>query len=363
MKFKVNVSNIGVKINAILLHTDESILGVSIGNGYKVEKVQVNNEFAFFNNIVDGKGKLKVDYFGSKLVELEPNGDENIFLVRFFKDDLLSIEPPTLQSGINDLDSIFDFEEQIKGYYEKEFGFLNNAVTLFQLFKRGNIGIREVNARFKYTVLGVTTQNNINSSIHDANIVRPNKYSLNSNEIIDINKFVNKHIRADSFDRSRQITGGNYCVSKEFEMLTPISNKFTFGLKQIELSAGFEQFITAMEMLLLKKDERGKKEILSKRTASLLGSNNAEVINIYNNMRNYYSYRSESLHEGDGSNITMNKLGELENIVRESIKKYLIYCENEIMLKPNVTWEEIKSKKISDLKNLVVNYKSNGILP
>ena len=216
MKFKVNMSNIGVKINAILLHTDESILGVSIGNGYKVEKVQINNEFAFFNNIVDGRGKLKTDYLGSRLVELDPNGDENIFLVRFFKDDLLSIESPTLQSGINDLDSIFDFEDQIMDYCEKEFGFLNNAVTLFQLFKQGNIGIRQVNSRFKYTVLGITTKNSIDNSIHDANIVRPNKYSLNSNEITDINKFVNKHIRVDSFGRSRQITGGNYYVSKEF---------------------------------------------------------------------------------------------------------------------------------------------------
>ena len=44
--------------------------------------------------------------------------------------------------------------------------------------------------------------------------------------------------------------------------------------------------------------------MLSNRIAVLLGKNDAEVVGIHDKMLDFYRYRSESLHEGDGSNIS-----------------------------------------------------------
>lgn len=363
MEFRVNVSDIKVKMSTILLYVDETFIDVNVGNGYRAEKFQFDKGFQYYDNIVDGKGRLKIDYMGSRIIEQDSSGVDKVYFVRLFKDDLLSIEEPILQSGVSYSDSKFDFKEQLEDYYEKEFAYLNNSISLLQLFKRGNIGVREVNASFKYNVMGIMNQNrNINSSIHDANIIRSEKYTLTNDEIEEINEFISKHIKVETSNTSKSINERNYYVSKEFEMLSPIINEFTFGLKQVDLPTGFEQFTTAMEMLLLEKNERGKKEALAKRTASLLGSSDTDVSSIYNKMKNYYRFRSESLHEGDGSNITICELSELENIVRGAIKKYLTYCENEILQQSSVKWIEIKAKKISDLKNLVTSYKATGVL-
>lgn len=358
------MSDVEVKMSMILLYVDETFIDVNVGNGYRAEKFQLDKVFQYYDNIVDGKGRLKIDYMGSRIIEQDSSGVDKVYFVRLFKDDLFSIEEPILHRGVRYSYSKFDFKEQIENYYEKEFAYINNSISLLQLFKRGNIGVREVNASFKYNAMGKMNQNrNINSSIHDANIIRSDKYTLTKDEIEEINEFISKHIKVETSNTSKAINERKYYVSKEFEMLSPIINEFTFGLKQVDLPTGFEQFTTAMEMLLLEKNERGKKEALAKRTASLLGSSDTDVYSIYNKMKNYYRFRSESLHEGDGSNITICELSEFENIVRGAIKKYLTFCENEFIQQHSVNWVEIRAKKISDLKNLVTSYKANGVLP
>ena len=49
------------------------------------------------------------------------------------------------------------------------------------------------------------------------------------------------------------------------------------------MSTGFEQYTTALEMTLLAKGERGKKEALSKRVAVLLESDTQRIQDIVRN--------------------------------------------------------------------------------
>ena len=134
-------------------------------------------------------------------------------------------------------------------------------------------------------------------------------------------------------------------------------------MEQTDEATGFEQYTTALEMTMLATGQQGKKQVLSKRTAVLLESNPADITALYNRMLDFYRFRSESLHEGDGQNITSAELLEMEGIVRRVIQKYLSYVSSRIALRPTVTWDELKTEKINDLKNDVQAAVSAGILP
>ena len=80
-------------------------------------------------------------------------------------------------------------------------------------------------------------------------------------------------------------------------------------------------------------------------------------------MLSYYRFRSESLHEGSGANISTTELHSLEEYVRSVLKKCLVRCKQEITVNAATTWEEVKLKIIADLKAGVIDAKSAGILP
>ena len=367
MAFTAHISDIQVKINTVLLYADESILELNIGNGYSTEKIRIE-ELPIYEQITDRRGQLGINYLGSKLTG--PDGvdtetfSEIVSLVHLYKEDTFTVKPPIMEKGIQYSDSQLDCHEQLDAYKDKEFRYLNSIISLLQIFKKGNIGLKEIFFEFKYTVMNFINQTkNGCIDIQDVNIVRQTKYILLPNEVTACNSFIAKHM-GNKPDGTRRLNSDGSCyISLEFRMMNPIINEFAFGLKQIDIPTGFEQFTTALEMTLLATNEKGKKEALSRRIAVLLENTDSEVTTLYNKMKNFYRYRSESLHEGDGSNITNMELEELEDIVRKVIQKYLIVCEAEIIANPSTTWDIIKAKKIYDLKNIVIGYKMRGILP
>ena len=362
MAFTAHISDILVKINTVLLYADESVLALDIGNGYAIQKLRIE-ELPIYEQIIDRRGQLDINYLGSKLTA--PDGVGSIVsLVQLHKEDTFTVNPPIMEKDIRYSDSQFDCHEQLDAYKDKEFWYLNSIISLLQIFKKGNIGVKEIFFEFKYTVMNFINQTkNSCIDIQDANIVRQTKYILLPNEVIVCNSFIAKHM-GNNPDGTRRVNSDGSCyISPEFRMMNPIINEFTFGLKQIDIPTGFEQFTTALEMTFLATNEQGKKEALSRRVAVLLENTDSEVTILYNKMKNFYRYRSESLHEGDGSNITNVELEELEDIVRKVIQKYLIFCEEEIIANLSTTWDIVKAKKIHDLKNIVIGYKTRGILP
>ena len=116
-------------------------------------------------------------------------------------------------------------------------------------------------------------------------------------------------------------------------------------------------------MILLEHYQKCKKQVLANRVAVLLGTNQSDVQNLYQKMTQFYRLRSESLHDGNGSNVTQFEFRELEEITRQVLRKCLIRCKNELLIIPNTTWDEIKASLISELKSQVLMYKNSGVLP
>ena len=153
----------------------------------------------------------------------------------------------------------------------------------------------------------------------------------------------------------------DYC-GKPYALLKNSIDEFSWGLEQIDVPTGFEQFTTALEMTLLPRNQSGKKQMLANRISAILGKTPMEVQQIHQNILNYYRFRSESLHEGNGTNITDSELYELENITREVMKKCLIRCKTEYESNHNITWDTVKNMIMCDLIAKVETLKTAGIL-
>ena len=76
--------------------------------------------------------------------------------------------------------------------------------------------------------------------------------------------------------------------------------------------------VTAFEMIFLKK-EKCKKEKLAKRSAVYFGDSDAEIFQIYQEIKLCYSERSNYVHEGKSIQDSENKLRFLRNLLRKFI--------------------------------------------
>lgn len=329
--------DINVKIDAILQNCDESIMSLNFGREYQIRKVYFE-DLSFKNKIVNGNNRIDICYLNSKMTDQA--GDYFICLCKES-----SFPPPEIiiEPGVVINDKIYD--EPLSDYNEEEMAYLFKIFSLLHLFKSGNIGYSQVFFEYHYKLLGLidgTHDNTTNNSTR--NIADTRKYLLTDNEVIECNTFLQDYLGV------------------EYDLLKSCIEEFVWGLEQMDEPTGFEQYTTTLEMLLLETDERGKKEKLSKRISVLLESDSADITNLYNKMKNYYRYRSESLHEGNGNNITTTELRELEEIVRKALKKYLVYCKGVLQTNPSITWAAVKTAKIEELKNIVTTNINSGVL-
>ncbi len=332
------MSDINVKIDSILQNCDESIISLNFGRDYQIKKVYFD-DLSFKNKIVNGNNRIDICYLSSKMTD--QIGD---YFICLCKEGTFPPPEIIIQPGVVIDDRIYD--EPLSNYTNEEMAFIFRNFSLLHLFKNGNIGYSQVFFEYHYKLLGFMDGSYDHTSNNTArNIADTRKYSLTNDEIIECNTFLQDYSGA------------------EYDLLKNCIEEFVWGLDQMDEPTGFEQYTTALEMLLLETDERGKKEKLSKRISVLLESAPSDIINLYNKMKNYYRYRSESLHEGNGNNITTLELRELEEIIRKALKKYLIYCKGVLQSNPYITWSEIKTAKIEELKNLVTSNINLGILP
>lgn len=317
-------------IYGVILNCDDSILDLKLGNGYILEKKYLN-ELPFKNKITDGEGKLTIDYVGSQLSDKTGN-----YFVCIRKEDRYSVELPELHSKIVLTDCDFTCEDQINEYVRKQMQYLHKIFSFLHLFKAGNIGFVQLFFEQKYTTMGFITNNfKHTENCISKNIIDDRKFCLDKKELIGCNSFLAK------YDDAVYMT------------LKDSIDEFIWGLEQIDISTGFEQYTTALEMTMLSKGQKNKKEVLAKRVATLLESDSTARQILYNKMKDYYRYRSESLHEGNGQNISSNELLELEDIVRRVLVTYLDYCKQEKSTNPAMSWEQIKKNKIQDMISVV----------
>ena len=332
--------DVNATVSGILMCCDDSVLGINFGKDYQIKKIYFD-DLPFKDRITNGQGMLTVDYFSSRLYD-----SEKVYFMCIEKEATFQIAGLQLdpQKRVY-TDRDFDCQDQIQPWKESENKFLYEMIALLHLFKSGNVGFRDVFYHFEYNT-GIMN-NKVNNKNHQEtrNVLDERKFSLTEDEVSSCNHFLAEY------------------SGKAFELMRPCIDEFAWGLEQIDPPTGFEQYTTALEMTLLKRDQQGKKQSLAKRVAVMVGASDADIQRSHQQMLNFYRFRSESLHEGDGNSISDVELRELEEIVREVLRKCLQRCKSELSTNANVTWNEIKAKIIDDLKNQVTILKTRGVLP
>ena len=301
-------------------------------------------DLPFRQKIVDGSNHVDAQYFNS-IIHTE---NQQLFIC-LTKTDSFQIPgfekeiPADAKLVIINPDD-FLCSDQLAPYQESEKQYLQRFFNMLRLFQSGNIGM--YHTFFNYTYGAGILRNTLNNTVRNEsrNIADRRKYLVSPEKISEIEKFISDY-------------QGN-----EYTMLISCINEFIWGLEQIDMATGFEQCTTALEMILLEKNENGKKKVLANRIAMLIGGLSSQATCLQSKMQHYYRFRSESLHEGDNSNITQVDFYDLQDIVRCVIKKTLERCKLEIGLDPAIDWDSVKAKQINDLKAQVINAKSAGIL-
>lgn len=333
--------DVKVSISGIIMCCDESLCRLALGRGYTIEKCDLDTLF-YKDKITNGRGNLDTDYFGSRIIE-----DEKVFFICIKKDDVIQIEGPNFSASkrvISDKDCMC--EDELEQYMDTEMEYLNERINLLRLFKPGNIGLLDVFFHYSFTVMGfIKTTVDHCSHNQTRNTIASDRFTLNEAEVILCNQWLN-----------------DYC-NMPYDLLKNSIDEFSWGLEQIDIPTGFEQYTTALEMTLLPQNQPGKKQMLANRISVILGNTPEEIQQIHQKVLDFYRFRSESLHEGNGSNISGLELHELENMTREVLKKCLICCKTECSSNPGVTWNTVKNLIINDLISRINIYKNSGILP
>ena len=330
--------NATVKVGGIIMFCDESVLGVCFGNGYSIAKVYYD-DLPYKDKITDGRGQLAIPYLRS--VKKDEHGK---YFVCLKKETAYQMRPPQhIVPGVYTNEQL-RCEDQVSEFDDKENQYLHKIFSLLHLFKAGNIGTKQIffEHSFSYGLINNTVMRTSDNVVR--NVVDDREFSLGDTELENCNNFLATYSGA------------------EYTLLKDNIDEFIQGLSATHHSIGFEQFTTALEMTLLDRGQQEKKKVLSKRVAVLLEDTSANIAQLYTKMKDFYRYRSESLHEGAVHNISQTERFELENIVRCVLKKCLQRCTTELALNAAVTWDEIKGKIIDDLKTKVAAEIAAGTL-
>ncbi len=331
--------DVNVSVFGILMCCDESVIGLDLGRHYSIAKIKYD-EIPIKGKISDKNGNISIDYFGSQIVETD-----GIYFMCIRKDDIFQINGLQISRHAQAFtNNDIMCTDELYAYASLETEYLNKQINLCRLFHTGNIGFRDIHFTYHHNILGIN--NTLKSNIHNQtrNVIDNRKWHLCDDELFAANHWLSDY------------AGAPYSILRDcIEM-------FSWGLEQTDPSTGFEKYITALEMLMLRNNEKGKKQKLANRTSVMIGSDNAAIDAICQKMDSYYRFRSESLHEGRYRNISDVELKELESITRHVLKKVLIRCKAEINNEPCITWERIKERIINDLISQVVSLRNTGIL-
>ena len=334
--------NVDIEINifAIILGGTNPFLNIEIGNGYRIEQIALDN-CKFKNKLIMGDGNLNFQYLTSEILSPDCLVEDKKF-ISIVKHDILKCSFP-FKNNVTYLSTCPFFYNEAETYKEQQFQYLNDFISRLMLFKEGDIGLYEIFFSFTTTL---PFSNNYESTvlINDANTICLDKFNLDNSEIMNLNSFLQNHVLS-------------------FGLVKNIVDNFSYSYKLLYGAKAFELLVTVLEQLFLSKNQKCKKEVLSKRIAVFLGTDGFTIKNIYDEINEFYKYRSESTHEGEDSNITKQKLLKLREYARLSINKYLDLIDNNPKVNKNTTFKSIKDKLIEKLRSDVEAQIGLGILP
>lgn len=328
-----NKTLVNVKISLIFLCAKGAIENINFGRGYKINKVKLD-DFEYNEIIFDKNERIISDYLASTLTE-----NETKYIYCLNKNDSFYIPEIDFYNEYCVTEKLPNYE-YLEDYKEKELLYINNVFILMKIFKLGAIGYKDAVFEFSYRTLLINNKLSSKIKVADA-LTFGNIYSINFEEAKNLSTFIK-----DNHNSSVLI-------------LRDVLTQFDFSLKNIDNSSKFKNLITTLEMIFIKHGENCKKEILSKRIAVFLKTQESDINILYKKIRLFYQFRSVSTHEGKVT-FTKEHLEELENISRDCLKKLINICNKEFVINNSVTWNSIKNDLIVDLKNNVESKNEQG---
>lgn len=335
--------DVDILIWAIVLYSDESILGLNIGNGYSIKKMYLK-ELPFKSRITNNAGDLTINYLGS--VREDDCGKYFICVEKHDTYQLPLEKGGAAQIVLDEKEVIIEgkFSNQMESflqlYRDNEKEYLHKMFSLLRIYKAGNIGIKELFIQYgREQSTRLDTIDNVGR-----NVIDRREFALSPCETMECNHFLENY--ADTV----------------YPLLKNCIDRYIWGLEQIDESTGFELIMSTLEMALLsEKEDKKIKENLSRRTAILLSESPEEQQILYKKMRSFYKCRSKSLHCGNDDSISQTALFELQETVRlVLIKLFKIYKEMTNM-NPTITACEAKSALVHQLKGKVDEAIENGL--
>lgn len=320
------MSSIDIKIGGILLFSDESITKLNIGNGYIIKKCDIGDLF-YKHKLRYEDGELLIDYFESNLGEDKNNAS----FICIEKDDMQEVDDEKELNRIKGVINPDIYQPFVDNYKLQEMKYLQMIFHLMRVFKTGNFGPADLIFVFDCQCLNlIRPKFNIKHIFAGRNVYDDRIFSLTLNEQLDCQRFIERY------------SDGAY------DLIISAINQFALGLERMGDYGGYLEFVTSLEMLLLKEDD-GIKQRFAKRTAVLLGSTRKEKKVLYDKMIIHYENRSKVVHEGKSSDISLEACRELEEITRKVIKRILEKCRVELIDNPLIEWRQVKNKIIREL--------------
>ncbi|MBR4733327.1 MAG: hypothetical protein IK081_11230 [Lachnospiraceae bacterium] len=315
---------------------DESISKLHPPVGFNYQKIPFE-KYSYKNCLINGNNEVIVDF------ENAIHETDNVrYVITLELEEVVSANYNSLaiEERFLDHEVLQEIYNSTKERYEKE---LHQYFSLIHMYKEGEVArkfsfysFKTQEGCFKKTSLVIT--NNVDMVtliLHPMIIAQEEMDCMNSFLALDFPV---------------------YSLLKEV-----LFDDLEYTYHVLDNTTNFKNLVTVLEVLFLRGDNGSKKEMLAKRIALLLESDDSGIISTYNKVKRIYVDRSDAVHDGICTNISRGALDDLRNLIRIIGRKYISYIQRLLQSAPNMTFQEAKDKLVDDLMNKVAKKNSEGI--
>ena len=297
-------------VYAVIFGADDSILNISLKDGFRFERKSLNPNVSSLDKVFDVTGfGLRREYEAARIDE------DSLDVICAVKENFYMQESSSLR-------------ERFEADVDRDLVSLDNQIRILRLIKEG--AVRFIRIAFRqdteYHVEDFTLHGNHNDivPIGEAMVTkRISQFHCDECEVAYINRQIQE-----------------LCLPLSDSLLNSVHVYYDLSY-HTEHCVSVTLLMTALEMLFLERNEGRKENKLSKRCAVYLFKDNIPLMQtVNNNLLSLYDKRSDFVHEGNAANITDSDIITLREYVRKSMLKALAQTES-------------KQQRIDRLKNYI----------
>lgn len=309
---RTDIVDCSYSVHAVIFGADESLLKIQLTNGFTFNKLSLDPRTSRLDRIFDTTDiNLRREYETARI-------DEGSL------DVICAVKEKCYKQLVALLD------EQFEKDADEDLISLDDQIRALRLLKEGPVRFKKIafNQDYKYQAENNTIPCNHNSinTIGEAMTTKPiSTFHCNNAEVAS----VNHELLRLAFPLNDSIL--NSC-HKYYDLSYHTDPCISITL-----------LTTALEILFLERNAKGKRKALAKRCAAFLFENDTlRLQNTYSDLIAFYDKRSDFVHEGTEASITDADIILLRAYVRASLMKALSLSEN-------------KDQRIARLKQVIAH--------